>query len=411
MAPPPSSPSWVILSRGARVDGEGDGVLALPEGADVSLSLAAPPRVAVLSVSRRVSPAEVDSSARVKSPCVLALDPSAGLILVIAPPPQRPAGSGRLRSWTDGDGEVHTFHIDTIPPPRHFVCDVAAATASHVPDPDGQIFNNDLGIIAAPGGGYMVVEFQTMVSDDEATLLCFSSETGEWVEKDINNPLPGWIWTFYDIVTHDGKLWWVDTVAGILFCDPFADEPRMGFVPLATEEDDHEDDCIGCGYCRERYLATRRIVQLSAGKFRRVEMSFASKDAAPKITMRTLVDLATGEWALEYAASFADIWASESYKATGLPEKAPELAGAFVHPKNPDVVYFFLEEQLLGVDLRARKVVDCEASISSRGVLPWELPSALSADVLICSLEHALMPSRDPIAHVGIEQLQIMCLR
>jgi hypothetical protein len=51
-------------------------------------------------------------------------------------------------------------------------------------------------------------------------------------------------------------------------------------------------------------------------------------------------------WTLEYAVSFADIWASESYKAAGLPEKAPVLA--LVHPKNPDVVYFFVEDQLVG---------------------------------------------------------------
>uniref|UniRef100_J3KY50 Uncharacterized protein n=1 Tax=Oryza brachyantha TaxID=4533 RepID=J3KY50_ORYBR len=47
---------------------------------------------------------------------------------------------------------------------------------------------------------------------------------------------------------------------------------------------------------------------------------------------------------------------------------------------NPDVVYFFLVEQRhhLGVDLRARKVVDYEACVSSHN-LPWVLPPAISA--------------------------------
>uniref|UniRef100_A0A0D9Y5W8 Uncharacterized protein n=1 Tax=Oryza glumipatula TaxID=40148 RepID=A0A0D9Y5W8_9ORYZ len=56
MAPP----SWVILCCEPRVCGDDT---VLPQGADVALSLAAPPRVAVLSVSRRVSPAEVDPCA------------------------------------------------------------------------------------------------------------------------------------------------------------------------------------------------------------------------------------------------------------------------------------------------------------------------------------------------------------
>uniref|UniRef100_A0A0E0JG73 DUF1618 domain-containing protein n=1 Tax=Oryza punctata TaxID=4537 RepID=A0A0E0JG73_ORYPU len=385
MAPP----SWVILSREPRVcgDGEGGNDPVLPQGADVALSLAAPPLVAVLSVSPRVSPAEVDPCARCKSPFVLALDPSAGLVLLLAPPPPSPDDSGDLRSWTDPDGNERTFRVSLIPRPLYFVCDVAAATASHVPDPERLIFNNDLGVIAAPGGGggnYMVVELQTIVGDDEATLLCFSSVTGEWEEKDVDNPLPSWIWTFYDVICHDGKLWWVDTAAGLLFCDPFADEPDMKYVPLdMVQEDDlqseDEDEDDDCGYCAERALATGRIVQLSDGKFRCVQVSSASDGAAPEVSMRTLVDPETAEWALEYAVSFADIWASESYKATKLPEKAPELRNAFVHPKNPDVLYFFPEKHLLGVDVRSRKVVEYEARDSSESVLPWKLPPALSA--------------------------------
>uniref|UniRef100_I1NLQ7 DUF1618 domain-containing protein n=1 Tax=Oryza glaberrima TaxID=4538 RepID=I1NLQ7_ORYGL len=94
----------------------------------------------------------------------------------------------------------------------------------------------------------------------------------------------------------------------------------------------------------------------------------------------------TKVWTLEYAVSFADIWASESYKAAGLPEKAPVLA--LVHPKNPDMVYFFVKDQLVGVDLRAKEVLEYEthkmtvpenARVFSYGLLPMELPPALSA--------------------------------
>ncbi|XP_024314481.1 uncharacterized protein LOC100823046 [Brachypodium distachyon] len=103
--------------------------------------------------------------------------------------------------------------------------------------------------------------------------------------------------------------------------------------------------------------------------------------------MGALADPGTAEWTLEYEASFSEIWAAESYKASGLPEKTPVLA--LIHPKNPDVVYFFLEDHLFGVDMRTKSVVECEpyepstprkkGSFSSWLVLPFELPPAFSA--------------------------------
>ena len=60
-----------------------------------------------------------------------------------------------------------------------------------------------------------------------------------------------------------------------------------------------------------------------------------------------------------------------------------------IHPTNPDVVYFFLDGHLLGVDLRARKVVECEVyelvqppldqlreHVASRFLHAWQLPPA-----------------------------------
>jgi hypothetical protein len=100
----------------------------------------------------------------------------------------------------------------------------------------------------------------------------------------------------------------------------------------------------------------------------------------------TLADADSMEWTLEHEATFTEIWADESYKATGLPREIPTLA--LIHPKNPDVVYFFLEEHLFGVDVRAHKVVECEVyglvappscQIASRFVRAWELPRALSS--------------------------------
>jgi hypothetical protein len=89
-------------------------------------------------------------------------------------------------------------------------------------------------------------------------------------------------------------------------------------------------------------------------------------------------------WTLEYEASFVEICDDPTYKATGLPRKIPVLA--LIHPTNPDVVYFFQDGHLLGVDVRARKVVDCDVyelvepaieQVASRFVHAWLLPPAL----------------------------------
>ncbi|TVU47913.1 hypothetical protein EJB05_07529, partial [Eragrostis curvula] len=380
-----ASPSWVILDVVPRVSA------AAAEGQtgddDIALALAAPPRVTKLTVGPRVFPSDPDTQARVPFPYVLASDPS-GLLLAIAPPSKSERAPEEPRVWRAPDGTERTVYIGRVSDPAYLVLDVPAGTASRVSDPDVQN-SSSLGVIAAPGGGgaYMVVEFQSMVGSRDAELICFSSETGEWVEKEVANPLPRWIWTFYDVVSHDGKLWWVDRAAGILACDPFADEPDMAYVPLPEEDGDDDEPHSGCGYCSERMAATRRVVKLSDGKFRCVEMGCARDGGAPTLTMRTLVDPATPKWTLEYQVNFAEIWAADSYKAAGLPEKAPVVA--LIHPKSPNVVYFFLEENIFGVDMPARKVVECAAHeldvASSKGgassscVLAWELPQALTA--------------------------------
>jgi hypothetical protein len=81
-----SPPSWVILGNVARVSGTDAGAGDLPPGADLSLALAAPPRVTLLTVHQRVSP-DPD-----QYPMVLAVDPS-GLILLSTPPPSTPPSS------------------------------------------------------------------------------------------------------------------------------------------------------------------------------------------------------------------------------------------------------------------------------------------------------------------------------
>ncbi|KAL6627058.1 hypothetical protein ACP70R_030784 [Stipagrostis hirtigluma subsp. patula] len=369
-----ASPSWVILATVPRVSDD------LPPAADLSLALVAPPRVAHLTLGPRVSPADPDPQARLASPCILAADPSSGCFLALAPPSVADRPPTRPRVHTGPDGVERTLHIGRVPDPSCFILDVPAATASRVPDPDRVAFNwADLGVIAA-------------------TLTCYSSKTGKWVDKDVRNPEPDWIWNFEHVISHNGKLWWVDTAAGLLSCDPFPDHPDMAFVPLPGEggSDDDElleegqnddDELLGghgcCSYCAERDAGSRRHVMLSNGKFRCVEMSCAHQGGAPTFAVHTLADPETAEWTLEYEVCFAEIWADGSYKAAGLPEKAPVVA--LIHPTNPDVLYFFVDEFLFGVDMRAKKVVECVAhelhgpaaqgGVSSSCVLAWELPT------------------------------------
>ncbi|OEL35649.1 hypothetical protein BAE44_0003333 [Dichanthelium oligosanthes] len=341
----PLSPSWVILGTAPRVAAAAE----LQPGHD----------------------------ARITSPCVLAADPSAGLFLVLAPPSVSDRPPTEARVFRGPDGVERTIHVGRIPNPAYFVLDVPSAAASRVPDPD--VLNAaSVGVIAAPGGGgFMVVEFQNIVGFDEATLVCYSSETGEWFKTYVDNPLPSWIWSFDDVISHDGKLWWVDLAKGLLACDPFADQPDVAYVPF-PKRGGHGGARHGCSYCSQRKAASRRCVQVSDGKFRCVEMSCPSQDGAPKFTMHTLVDPETAEWTLEYCASFAEIWADDSYKAAGLPMKeAPKVA--LIHPKNPDVVYFFVKEHLFAVNMQIKKVVEDGGASSSSCVLAWELPPALTA--------------------------------
>jgi hypothetical protein len=199
-----------------------------------------------------------------------------------------------------------------------------------------------------------------MFADEHATLLCFSSDTGEWAWKPVHNPMGAarWIWGRDGVIAHDGKLWWVDLAGGLIFCDPFAEAPVLGMLPFPDAECHLAD--ASCAHCAGRSLAYRRFVQVSAGKLRYVEWSSHRRDdnhdGSPKpmtVSMRTLNDPETKDWAMEYKVSFQEIWADDSYKAAGLSEKNP--AFALIHPMNPDVAYFFLEEHLFSVDMRNRR--------------------------------------------------------
>lgn len=372
-SPPPST--WVILGSiprvcGADEKGAGGGI---PAGADLSLALKAPPRVSLLTIPSRIFPSATTSD---NFPSVMAADPS-GLLLLHA-------DQGRAKGPTviDRPGRQEFMWRQFVP--GYFVLDAATATAVALPDPELVMHMGHMGLLASPDGGgrYVVAELQPILHADHATLLCFSSDVGEWVEKEVTYPFPPRQLAPNGAVSHSGRLWFVDLSWCLITCDPFAPAPALRFVPLPPGKELR---------CREAWgvLDKYRCVRVSAGKLRFVDMykATAPHQRGPhKISVWTLADPDSEEWTLEHEASFAEIWADDSYKATGLPDKIPVLA--LIHPENPDVVYFFLEEHLFGVDVRARKVVGSEVYelvappsevLATRFVRAWELPPALSS--------------------------------
>ncbi|PUZ52060.1 hypothetical protein GQ55_6G240200 [Panicum hallii var. hallii] len=238
-----------------------------------------------------------------------------------------------------------------------------------------------VGVIASPSGGdrYMVAELVPSFGSERADLRCFSSDLGEWVNKRVHYPLPPWILSPLCTLAHHGRLWWADYSWGIITADPFADDPVLGFVPLPRP-------CVL--ECREVHgvLDKFRYIGVSAGSLRFVD-TYRRGGAPNKVTVWTLPNPDATEWTLEHEATFVDIWADDTYKATGLPKKVPVLA--LIHPYNPAVVYFFLEDHLFGVDVQARKVVECYRyhlvapphayPIADRFIRAWELPRAVSS--------------------------------
>ncbi|CAL5013272.1 unnamed protein product [Urochloa decumbens] len=365
-APPPRS-SWVILGSIPRVvQGGGGG-----EAADLSLALTAPPRVSLLTVSDSVFP---DRPTPKNFPFVLAADPS-GLLLVsalLAAP----------RTRVDIDRPDHqSFHWRDYDL-RFFVLDATTGSAFRLPDPAPQepIEHQALaGILAHPGGGYMVAELLPLFGDDTAHLRCYSSDVGEWVDKRVRYPLPPRPLSPICTLAHAGRLWWVDYSWGIITADPFADDPVLRFVPLPRP-------CVLEYREAHGYLDMFRYVGVSAGKLRFVD-TYRRAARPTKVTVWTLPDADATEWKLEHEAALADIWADDTYKATGLPNMTPVVA--LVHPHNPAVVYFFMKDQLFAVDIRACKVVECNRyhlvappryyPIANRFIRAWELPQSVSS--------------------------------
>ena len=215
----------------------------------------------------------------------------------------------------------------------------------------------------------MVVGLRCPIGNDRASLHCFSSRTGVWVTKDVNNQRPHRTWTFSNVIAHDGKLWWVDTTAtttkGLLYCDPFADQPSMSFVPFPNHVTAVEARAKASAY---------DYVQVADGTLRWVHVLCdldETEDGAPILNGAPLLSIYAvlggddgSGYRLDFELlphwrgdfSFCFIWESDTFKAAEMPKyEQPVLA--LIDPNDTDLLNFLLGDYLFGFDIRMHVVL------------------------------------------------------
>ncbi|TVU11444.1 hypothetical protein EJB05_45048, partial [Eragrostis curvula] len=386
-------PPWVILGRVARVEHD-----SVEEPGELSVELALPPGISILTVPRSLHPNPNYADAD-KHPYVVAADPAAGLLLL------------HVSEWPFIGFDLDKDPVGALLVARGFLpADPAAgrdahvAAAARVPDRARSGLRRissiqNIGLVSLPGSGgadYVVAELRLDGADvDTATLFSFRSGSDGWVEKELSCPSMHFgrrMWSSsHDVIAHDGKLWWVNLMWGLLVCDPFADEPALRYIKLPDSIGDVRK------VVDPPSTESNRMVGVSNGKLLFVEMAREVVDPVEEtvVVVQSLrFDRSSGEpwWDWMSATSLGVIWASRGYKAARMPyREVPVLA--LVHPHDPDVVYFFLKECLFGFDLIMNRVTEFvhkpalvevvagtrrPPPISWRYIVAWVLPPSLA---------------------------------
>ena len=367
---------WVILRRFLGV---------VPKHAEaehpaaISTALRAPPRVTILSVggpNARPEPTRPD-----KVPYLVAAGPS-GLLICFA------VGEAPIK--TD-DLIVAREFLAPADPSRQ----PTTGSAERIPRRPGSMpaTCNLRSLGLTPGqfpGDYVITELLVAKRSDRAKLLRFLSAERRWIDTDLLNPLStvdgDREWAPSGVVYHEGKLWFVDLSWGLLSCDPSATLPVLRFHSLPPGRYIHEP---------KPFLHTIRCISVSNHMLRYVDIArdldLDGRAAEKKVSVWTAIhdpDCAgDGDhgilWIKTYEVGFKEIWNDASYRETRLPAMIPEIV--LVHPKHPNVVYFFLGRSLFGVDVPAHRVVgfvkDAHKLVAPgcrRCVLPWELPDSIA---------------------------------
>ncbi|PUZ61112.1 hypothetical protein GQ55_4G247300 [Panicum hallii var. hallii] len=372
---------WVILRRFLGV---------VPKHAEaehpaaISTALRAPPRVTILGVGPSARPGKV--------PYLVAAGPS-----------------GLLICFSVGEAPIET---DDLIVAREFLAPAdpsrqpTTGSAERIPRRPGSmpVTCNLRSLGLTPGlfpGDYVITELQVAKRSDRAKLLRFFSAERLWLDTNLFNPLSAVDadreWAPSGVVAHEGKLWFLDLSWGILSCDPSTILPVLRFHDLPPGRYIHEP---------KPFLHTIRCVSVSNHMLRYVDIArdldLDGRVAERKVSVWTAIpDPDCGDsdhgirWLKTYEMGFKEIWNDASYRETQLPAKIPEIV--LVHPKHPNVVYFFLRRSLFGVDVPAHRVVgfvmDAHKLVAPgcrRCVLPWDLPASIAN-----GLVEAIVPFQD----------------
>lgn len=396
-AAPPSSRPWVALGRVTLVQHDSD-----EDRRSLSVALAAPPGASILTVPATVHPDRDNPDGH---PYVVAADGDAGLLLHVS---ASPSVGFNLDRWPQGVLLVARRFLPVDAAAGHGAPTAIATAVTRLPDryhyKQSDISHlGNLGLVSRPASAadseYMVAELR--VGDRKHrqpnSLLTFCPGSDAWVERSVSrlsisaNRLRKW--SSHDVIPHDGKLWWVDLVWGLLGCDPSADPVALSYVDLpASEITDH--------YRRDvppRFIEGHRMVGVSQGKLRFVDVFNApvhNLQGDTRVAIWTLVFHASGEtsWETHREANLTRIWNTAAEKPAWAMEVVP--AFALLHPSDPDVVFFFLAQHLLSVNVNEGRILEfvdekChlveavvpgsagKTQINWRHVLAWVLPAPL----------------------------------
>ena len=390
-----AAPPWVILRRRlGLVSAQAEAERPVP----ISVALREPPRVTVLDVSPRLhrGPRPFD-----KLPYLVATGP--GVLLVCF-------AAGEVPTVTDDLVLVRSFVSPGDPwrQPTTGSPDLVPRRAG--PSMPASYDIRSVGLTTVMFGGYLIAELRVTRTSDRAKLLRLFSldelwfgkaslfsrdDQWNWAEKDLPSPLPtrdgrAQEWSPSGVLDHDKKLWWFDLSWGLISCDPnIIDDPVLRFHDLPS----------GRYLVEPRpFIHTIRCICVSDHMLRYVDIARDhdvdgfSAAVEEKVAMWTGIPISDGgggdgdhsiRWYHTYEMSFKEIWNDASYRETQLPALIPEIV--LVHPRHPNVVYFFLGRSLFAVDVPAHRVVwivkDAHKLVAPgcrRCVLPWDLPASIA---------------------------------
>ncbi|XP_006664364.1 uncharacterized protein LOC102710169 [Oryza brachyantha] len=364
-APRPRAPHcpWVILPSISRVN-----VNLLPPSDDFRFKLELPPRTSAFSIAGRL----IQSGQDMVSFTV----PRARTIVSLAPPhasaPHIIAVHSRLILISTVSGIL-------------FVCDSNTRAATRLPpflatesrqEPRGDA-TSSIGVIQDSRSGHSMVAYllraKPTTGRKSMELICWSSASASsgWMAKPLTTCPHPLAWGGQGgVITHNDKLYFIDLALGVLCCDPSAEKPGMGYIPLPET----------CQITRVNARSSHNIEKCRGIKLTEGKLCFI-QIASDVLSLWTAVESQDPRWICKFKINLYDIWVDKTYKASGLrPGKVPAIA--LVDPMRCGVVYLMQEDVLFAVDLRSMRTCLSDKFQPCNGVLharwhAWVVPSPL----------------------------------